>query len=227
MKVACPKCGEEIASNDVNVATDAAWCARCNEVFALSSLLGKGREEAEDAPHDVPSEPPRGAWFRKDADGWELGATTRGAAAFFLVPFMGVWSGVSLGGIYGTQIANGQFNLVLSLFGLPFLAGTVFLGSMAVMTICGKVRVRVRQGLGQGLGQVFVGAGVIGWRKRFDPKAIRRVLEKDTSGTRSASTSIVLEGEERIVFGSPLSEARRYFMVQVLRAIFARERGRQ
>ena len=50
-----------------------------------------------------------------------LGATTRSPIAFFLVPFMCVWSGGSLGGVYGSQVLNGEFDLGISLFGIPFI----------------------------------------------------------------------------------------------------------
>lgn len=61
--------------------------------------------------------------MKKFDNGFEISATTESPIAFFLVPFMLVWSGGSLGGIYGTQIANGHFNLFLSLFGIPFCNG--------------------------------------------------------------------------------------------------------
>src|SRR5512137_2776592 len=100
MKVQCPKCHVDVPPANVNVAADTVWCAGCNEAFALSELVGKAG--GEEVPIEVPPEPPRGAWFEKNFDGWEVGATTRSPIAFFLVPFMCVWSGGSLGGIYGS-----------------------------------------------------------------------------------------------------------------------------
>lgn len=46
---------------------------------------------------------------------------------FFLLPFTFVWAGGSLYGIYGEQIESGQFDLLKSIFGLPFFAGSLFL----------------------------------------------------------------------------------------------------
>lgn len=214
MKVQCPKCHANLAPGNVNVAANTVWCADCNEAFALSDLVDRPREA--DAPVDVPPEPPRGAWFEKNFDGWEVGATTRHPIAFFLVPFMCVWSGGSLGGIYGSQIASGQFNLFASLFGIPFLLGTLLFGSIALMAVCGKVVVRVR---GE-QGEVFTGIWFLGWRRRFDPEGIHRVYENERAGRRANSSEIVLEGAERITLGSGLNENRRYFMLQVLRSIF-------
>lgn len=48
-----------------------------------------------------------------------------------------------LGGIYGKQIYEGEFDLKLSLFGLPFLLGTIVIGSFALLTLCGRVEARV------------------------------------------------------------------------------------
>ena len=67
--------------------------------------------------------------------------------AFFLVPFMCVWSGGSLGGIYGSQFFQSKFDLSMSLFGIPFVLGTLLFGSFALMTVCGKVVVSIRERL--------------------------------------------------------------------------------
>jgi hypothetical protein len=215
MKVQCPKCHVDVPPANVNVAADTVWCAGCTEAFSLSDLVDGTREGTGEA--EVPPEPPRGAWFEKNFDGWEVGATTRSPIAFFLVPFMCVWSGFSLGGIYGSQIMSGQFNLGTSLFGLPFLGGTLFFGSIALMSVCGKVVVRT---WGE-RGEVFIGVWRLGWRRRFDPSTIRRAYEGNAGMSQNNnSMGIVLEGAERITFGTGLNANRRYFMLQVLRSIF-------
>jgi hypothetical protein len=214
MKVQCPKCHVDVPTANVNVAADTVWCAGCNEAFALSDLVGATGEK--ESPVEIPPEPPRGAWFEKNFDGWEVGASTRSPIAFFLVPFMCVWSGFSLGGIYGTQIVSGKFNLFISLFGIPFIAGTILFGSIALMAVCGKVVVRVR---GE-RGEVFIGVLSLGWRRRFDPEGIHRVYENEKPGRRGSTTEIVMEGDARIALGSGLNDNRRYFMLQVLRSIF-------
>lgn len=67
--------------------------------------------------------------------------------------------GGALGGIYGSQIMAGEFNLMLSLFGIPFVLGTLFLGSIALMTVCGKVVVSTSYDQGK----IFTGVGPFGW----------------------------------------------------------------
>src|SRR5688572_9565934 len=112
MKVVCPKCRSTIVPGQINVTRDLALRLRCNEVFELSTLV----EEVECEALLTPGEQPNGTWFNPSFDGFTLGATTRSAAAFFLVPFTCVWSGGSMGGIYGTQIFSGRFDLGTSLF---------------------------------------------------------------------------------------------------------------
>ncbi len=129
---------------------------------------------------------------------------------------MCVWSGFSLGGIYGTQIYHGKFNLGMSLFGIPFVLGTLFLGSMAVMSACGKVTLQV---IGNE-GTVFTGVGPIGWRRRFqwnEVTGIRRTIRYGNRG--SSSEQITLEGTKKINFGSGINAERLEFILSALRQL--------
>lgn len=90
--------------------------------------------------------PPKGVDFVETMDGFRLTLSTRSCIAVFLVPFTLVWAGGSLGGIYGTQIAKGEFNWMMSLFGLPFLVGSFFLVALTVMSVCGRTVVELAGG---------------------------------------------------------------------------------
>lgn len=211
MKVVCPKCREEIASAQVNVGSDVAYCERCQEAYALSTLVAS--TDTDDTPL---SEPPKGCWFETGINQWRVGATTRSYAALFLIPFMGVWSGFSLGGIYGTQIINGKFNIFLSLFGIPFLLGTLLMGSIAVMSVCGKVEIRVRDDDAE----TFAGVGPFGWRRKFAWSKIQFIREaapkRQYSGQQSQG--LELEGDERLIhFGTMVTEERLRFIKRLLR----------
>ena len=210
MRVECPACREAIPAESINVAKDVALCPACHEAFALSELVAQGRETDFDL-----GEPPSGTWFRTEANGWELGGTTRHPIAFFLVPFMCVWSGFSLGGIYGTQIVQGKFNLLMSLIGLPFVAGTVLFGSIMLMAIVGKVTIRVDDGEGV----IFTGVGDLGWSRRFRWDDVNRVEEIVTTfqSPGNSGRMLALEGKTRLTFGSMLNQGHRYFFLQVLR----------
>ncbi len=216
MQVLCPKCGQTLGGNDINVVTDLARCPSCGEVFGLSTLVQANPTNAVD-PHD----PPRGAWFREDFNGFEVGTTTRHPIAFFLVPFMCVWSGGSLGGIYGSQIISGQFNLLLSLFGIPFCLGTLLFGSIALMTVCGQIYVRVVDSEGV----VFIGVGPLGWRRPFDWKQVTAIrVEASINNNHQPSQTIVLDGPRKLRFGSGVTEVRRDFIADVLRQELANDR---
>ncbi|WP_221029452.1 hypothetical protein [Actomonas aquatica] len=213
MKPKCPSCRAEIATADINVASDVALCRKCGRITPASDLLDDVFDPA------AVKDPPKGAWLQPTMDGVSMGATTRSPIAFFLVPFMLVWSGGSLGGIYGTQIMKGEFNLMMSLFGLPFLAGSIFFWGLTLMAICGKVEVTINRKLGR----VFVGVGRIGWKRNFNLADITGVSEevshhRSRRGGTNTTRKIVLEGPQPIHFGSGLSEARRHFLIHALRA---------
>ena len=215
MRVECPDCKKAIPQDSINVAKDVAMCPTCHEAFALSELVAQGHETDVEL-----TEPPSGTWFRIEANGWELGGTTRHPIAFFLVPFMCVWSGFSLGGIYGSQIVQGKFDLYESLFGLPFVAGTVLFGSIMLMVVIGKVTVCV-----DGFDCViFTGVGSIGWSRRFQWNDVNRVEEIATSfqSPGNSGRMLALEGKTRFTFGSMLNQGRRYFFLQVLRRMLQR-----
>lgn len=214
MKVECPKCRKPIDPAHLNAATDVAVCPGCGDAFVLSELVPGTAGPTVDL-----RSPPAGAWYRTMPDGWEVGATTRSWAAAYLVPFMCVWSGGSLGGIYGSQIAKGQFDLTQSLFGIPFILGSILFWWLALMAIWGKVTVDSRRGEGR----VFVGLARIGRSRRFDWNDVTVIRENATNYNYPGGNNqtIVLEGKQRISFGTGLNEARRFFVLQAIRQLRA------
>lgn len=66
-------------------------------------------------------------------------------------------------GLYGTQIVKRAFDLKLSLFGIPFLIGSVMLVAECLFMLFGK-RVLTLSG---GEGRYFVGIGPVGKKTRF------------------------------------------------------------
>lgn len=215
----CPTCGRPIPPEDINIAQDVAMCRACNAVMSVSGAV-HGTNAPVSSPTPIvfdPAAPPPGAWYHDDGVETVIGATTRSPAAVFLVPFFLVWGGGSLGGIYGSQIASGKFDPILSLFGLIFVAGSCAIGSFAMMSLCGKVEVRMRQGQGT----VFVGVGPFGWRKRFETPGTVAVREDWAGWSRGKrpQRSIIVEGVERLKFGSMLTSERRAFVMEGLRRV--------
>lgn len=213
----CPRCGNRLPSADINVAADTALCRACGSTYKFSELVSGGSFLSFDPAH-----PPEGTAFRQDADGIRVSATARSAEAWFLVPFMCVWSGFSLSGIYGTQIRKGIFDLGSSLFGIPFLLGTLSLGAYAAMRVGGRVTVAWK---GDEC-SVYTGVGPIGWMRRFRWSTVQQITEDDAAyGPRGGAKYRLIRIDalngphvRSIKFGTLLSTERRQFLLSVLRS---------
>jgi hypothetical protein len=211
MQVVCPDCKRAVSPDQVNMATDLAFCPDCESAFKISSTLSSL------ASADVPrTPPPGGAWLRKTMRETVVGATTRSWIALLLVPFMVVWSGLSLGGIYWPQILKGEFDLIPSLFGIPFVLGSLVFWSLALMAIWGKVEVTIGP-----RSSVFVGVGSVGWRRAIDWSSVHTIREERGTVVYPGGHGhvIVLDGSNRVVFGSGLNENRRYYLLNVLKQL--------
>ena len=68
----CLKCGRVIASDDINVAQDVAYCRACN----LSQRLSDLTDDEPGAAVDL-NRPPNGAWFTNGIGGTFIGAVHR------------------------------------------------------------------------------------------------------------------------------------------------------
>jgi hypothetical protein len=207
----CPQCGSQIPLDDVNVTTNVALCRRCGQNWNYSELIADNAAERFDP--QISENPPAGAWYRElPPRGFEVGVSTRSSQFIFLVPFICIWSGISIGGIYGGQIAKRHFNPGQSLFGIPFVIGTVYLCGTAVMAAAGKVVVTVDGDEGV----VFTGVGPIGRRRRFNWYNVKSVRQTETK--RSARRITLFAGEKQIHFGGfGLKEERFNFLLGMLR----------
>lgn len=135
--------------------------------------------------------------------------------ALFLFPFMLVWSGISIGAIYGSQIRSGHFNLIPSLFGIPFLIGTLLLAWKALISVMGKVEIRTDR-LG---GKIFTGIGPFGFTKKFQWLEIDSINEYISMSNKSRQTRIALNGQKRIRFGSDLNSSKRYYLLKSMQTL--------
>lgn len=208
----CPRCMAEVPLEDVNVAKDVALCRRCQESFSFA----ESSNEEEPLPQVDLDHPPKGVWFHRTADGFELGSTTRSWIAVFLVPFMCLWSAGSLGATFWPQIRKGEFSLGMSLFGLPFLIGTIVIGAITIMCVCGKICVRARDGEGE----IFVGVGRLGFRRRFkwnEIKSVRQLTRIGSKGQRYKQ--LCLEAEKPITIATNVAGGRMQFFAAALKQL--------
>ena len=216
----CPRCGNRLLATDINVTADTALCRQCGS--ALINFPTWFMAAPSPICHSRRKEP----GFELTPAGFRASATTRSAMAWFIVPFMLVWSGGSLGGIYGSQFRSGAFHLGSSLFGIPFLLGTLWFGGYAMMLVCGRVAIS-RDGE---TGTVFEGIGPIGWTRQFSWSDIASVMEGVTSerwsGKRGPQPLVAMRFEtslgRTLKFGTLLSEERRWFLISVIRSQISR-----
>lgn len=185
-----------IPTSEVAPSAGLAVCRSCDQSFSIeackTAVPFSQREQA------MPTNPPKGVKVEESMDGFRVSLTTRSSLALFLVPFMCVWSGFSLGGIYGSQIYKRQFDLGLSLFGIPFLLGTMLFGSIALMALCGKHILEVR---GDEL-RHRVGFLGLYWTKRrrwsdYDRAEVGESTSRTRRGGYSVQHQILLKGKDQ------------------------------
>jgi hypothetical protein len=136
--------------------------------------------------------------------------------ALFIVPFTCAWSGISLSGIYGRQIASGHFDPFSSLFGLPFMIGSLILVAMCAMTVAGKVELSQSEDRLS----VFIGVSKLGWSRIFlwsDFSSAREDGRRNGFNWNGQGQVIVMEGKRRVAIGSMWNEEKRYFVLSALR----------
>ena len=225
MKFHCPECGLPIAVADLAPAQGVAVCRFCEKPYPLAACQEAVPFEQRNI---VPEQAlPKGVQLAETMDGFRLTLSTRSYAAFFLVPFTLVWAGGSLGGIYGTQIAKGEFNWMLSLFGLPFLVGSFFLIAITVMAVAGRCVVELAGG------KFSIRTGALGvYRTQsaaWDDVVSCRLTEATSRGRSSYTTTyqveVEVEGGKPLKFGG--TEAERETVLWLSRFLAGRiQRGR-
>jgi hypothetical protein len=201
MEFHCPDCGLPIETADLAPSEGVAVCRFCEKPHPLSACRSAVPFEHRNI---VPEQAvPKGVKLEETMDGFRLTLSTRSCVGFFLVPFTLVWAGGSLGGIYGTQIAKGQFNLMMSLFGLPFLAGSVFLVALTVMAVAGRCVVELAGG------KFSIRLGALGvYRTQsaaWEDVLSCRLTEASRRGRNSYTTTyqveVAVEGGKTLKFG--------------------------
>ncbi len=216
MDLHCPDCGLPIPASEVAPAAGLAVCRLCDRAYPLA--VCQSAAPIEDRDDLATGPPPRGVTVAERVDGFRVSMSMRSCMAFFLVPFTLVWSGGSLGGIYGTQIHRGEFNLMMSLFGLPFLAGSVLLAGFTLMTVAGVQVLELRGG------RLSARFGVFGllWGRSVDWRDVEsaHLVEKSVKTRRSYGVKheveIAVRGGKPLSFGSGMEPDRLRWLVRFL-----------
>jgi hypothetical protein len=206
MEFHCPECGLPIEVADLAPAQGVAVCRFCEKSHPLAACQAAVPYEQRNIVPEMAV--PKGVRIEETMDGFRLTISTRSCIAIFLVPFTLFWAGGSLGGIYGMQIAKGEFNLVMSLFGLPFLAGSVFLIALTVMAVAGRCVVELAGG------KFSIRTGALGiYRTQtaaWDDVLSCRLTEATSRGRSSYSTTyqveVACEGDKTLRLGGTGAE---------------------
>ncbi len=207
----CPYCRANIALEDVNVATDIALCRACGKTSSFALISG-----TSEVSSTALLQTPRHIQIRKDFQRDTI-ITYRKTSALllFLIPFTALWSGGSMWGIYGSQIRSGQFDLGRSLFGLPFLFGTLVLLALITFLLLGKWVITLHKNEGS----VFLGVGPFGWNRRFnfDTDSIISLRSSTVKLNNVPQQAIHIQnGSTEFSFGSTLTQDAKQYIAATL-----------
>lgn len=213
----CRHCGAAVALADTNVATDIALCRACGKTMPFSSIAGAHELDAVDL-----TKPPKGLRISSSPiEGVQLTYHRIHPIAYVLIPFTLFWSGFSMWGIYGQQIAKGKFSLGDSLFGLPFLLGTVALLAAIAFLLFGVWRIA----LTRGQCEVFRGVGPVGRRKSIPlgPGSTIALVEGTFRVNNVPQKEVVITtGSDKTNFGAMMPLEVRTFIAAVLQKAASR-----
>lgn len=213
----CPHCHQKIPNKEISFRKDSFHCSNCHKEITLTDLRDYyySNKKSEYQGFNI-NDPPKGCRVSKKAGKMIIEATTRSPIAFFLVPFMTVWTYFTVISMYGGQILSGRFDLILSITGIPFLLGAIVFWGLTLLLIFGKVSLS----MDKSGGRIFTGIGIIGKTKIFNWEDVIAVEEKIIRGNKNNTPVIILRGQlKNITFASMLTAKRRYYIMRTLKLI--------
>jgi hypothetical protein len=232
----CPLCGEELPIESINISEGVALCPSCGKLSRLADVAERRRPMAE-----LIAQPPKGCSIRDWGQNVIIRVNQRSVSAFaFLLFFSLFWNGITsvfvllaVAGLYVNLIGPvpnwfpappnnpgmglGE-SLFLTVFITPFVLIGLFTMGAALMNLCGKAEVW----LADREAAVHTGIGLLVWRRRFDPTAVRGVTIGNNTWQSNEKTSpvIVIEADRTIKFGSMLPDDRREWLQAILHQWF-------
>lgn len=207
----CPLCQSAISTDDVNVATDLALCRSCGNTSSFSVVSGSSEISLQ-----ALAKPPRCVKIERDFSGATVITYRKlSPVLLFLIPFTAFWSGLSMWGIYGSQFRKGEFDVSQSLFGLPFLLGSVVLLSVITFLLAGKWQITLKNRAGT----VFVGVGRLGWTRKFAYSRDTLVAMRMTNvrvNEVSQKGILIRNQSTDLIFGTMLNEEAKQFIAAAI-----------
>ena len=232
----CPACDAPLSSEDINIAEGVALCPSCGKLARLSDLI-----EYERPSKEVINDPPPGCSMVNQFDAMVIRVSLRSFSGFLGALFVCLfWNGITgifvliaLAGLYTNIVGplpawfpapdfDDQMGLGMSLFLCLFLTPFVLIGlamlGAVLLAMAGSLLVRV----GGDWATVKTGVGPIGYTRRFDPRKVQRVSTGRTKWKSNDQTKplIEIEADRTVRFAAGLEEAKRDWLIAVLRRLF-------
>ena len=212
----CQSCGAAVALADVNVANDIALCRACGKTMPFTEIAPIAGSENVDL-----ARPTKGVRIEESPiHGRSITYRKIPLVVLFLIPFTAAWSGFSMYGIYGSQLKKGEFDLASSLFGLPFLIGTVFLVSFILFCLFGRWRI----GYSGGVLAASMQVGPIGWTRRLVCDKSARVSIRPAKWQNNSGPQNLIQVEcqgNTLKFGTAIPDEAKAFIAEAIRRTIA------
>lgn len=209
----CRHCDAEVSLADVNVASDIALCRGCGKTMAFSEITPLPGAAEVDVSH-----PPKGVRIEESAIyGQRIIFKKISPILFFFIPFTAAWSGISMFGIYGTQISEGKFDMTRSLFGLPFLIGTILLLSFILFSLFGRWQISFPGGILE----VALRLGPLGWTRRhvYDGTTRVSIYQSPSVQVNQRPQRVILVETQgkKLKFGTMIPDEAKGFIAELVR----------
>lgn len=242
-QIRCPACQQVIPPQDVNVATDVAYCRPCNKAMKLSDRV----YELELDPNVDLERPPHGTWYSNSALGTIIGATQRSVSgALGTLAFGLFWNGIVsvfvLVAIVTTlkhlgitlphwfpKLNAGSMGVGMTIFLWIFLLPFIVVGLAFIAAFFSYVAGRNEVRLNSIEGVVVTGVGPFIWRRRFQRDSVKdvrieRKTWRDSEGDNTSKLEIIIElhNGKQIKFGSSLRKDRLRFLASGLHKLLVR-----
>lgn len=167
--------------------------------------------------------PPAGARFARNEMGFEVVVPTR-------TPWAWVFLGVCFGlaclstflwrlALHGEEAGFGRVATGATALAVSGLA-TVVLGAFA-LHFFGKVRVSVRGSVGE----LFIGIGPVGWRRRFSWDRTTSIQEEAISDDATLWYRVVIRADRVLAIGLLLDSQSSDYLLDVLQGMLRQARG--
>lgn len=252
----CPGCRGEIPASDLNMTEGVGLCRGCDRLWRLAQLVGGPSVDGSSGDEALPADlnPPGGCSVKELGDGRVFSSSCRGGPGGFFLIFALFWNSVisifvitAAASLYehiigpppswfpftqSTQLEDGGsdagsmplgMTIGLCVFLIPFVLIGGVTATLAVVSLVGRNEVTVRGGRGE----VFTGVGPIGWRRRFDARAVQSVRMREAGSTTNGrrDKQIVIEADRTVKVGVLLSERRRTWLCAVLQRELGGKKG--